>query len=344
VLPHAWHCEPPIPHAGPVGGEVQTLPVQHPLAHDVEVQTQTPLEQACPALQAAPAPHRQTPDGEQLSAVVALQATQALPSIPQLPKSEVSQVLPLQQPVGHDAELHTQCPETHACPAPHASDEPQLHLPDVEQLSALDEVHWAHATPPRPQLLNAGASQLAPEQQPVAQFVDVQPVQTPATQFCSAGHVEQPEPPAPHMAVVLPGSHWLPLQQPVGHDVWLHTHAPPTHTCPAPHTAPVPHSQTPALEQPFALDPHWTHPAPPVPHAPAEGVSHTLPLQHPVGHELALHTQAPATHAWPAVHAGPLPQEHVPSVQPSEAVAEHAVQLAPLTPHAVFDGGVQVAP
>ena len=30
VAPHDWHCEPPVPHASPVAGEVHTLPVQHP--------------------------------------------------------------------------------------------------------------------------------------------------------------------------------------------------------------------------------------------------------------------------------------------------------------------------
>lgn len=72
------------------------------------MQTHTPFEQACPGLHGDPAPHRQAPAGEQLSAVVALQVTHALPSIPQLPNCEVSHVLPLQQPVGQEAELQTQ--------------------------------------------------------------------------------------------------------------------------------------------------------------------------------------------------------------------------------------------
>ncbi len=52
---------------------------------------------------------------------------QALPSMPQLPNWDVSQTLPLQHPLGHDAELHTHLPPTHACPAPHAAPDPQLH-------------------------------------------------------------------------------------------------------------------------------------------------------------------------------------------------------------------------
>lgn len=105
---------------------MQTLPVQQPWAHEVAVHTQTPFEQACPAPQGAPAPHRHAPAGEQLSEE-ASQATQAMPSVPQLESCEVSHVVPLQHPVGHDAELHTQWPPEHACPAPHAAPEPQLH-------------------------------------------------------------------------------------------------------------------------------------------------------------------------------------------------------------------------
>jgi hypothetical protein len=69
---------------------------------------------------------------------------------------------------------------------------------------------------------------LAPEQQPVAQFIELHPVQTPATQFWFAGHVEQSEPCAPHIASMLPCSQVSPLQQPFGHEVGLHLHTPPT--------------------------------------------------------------------------------------------------------------------
>ena len=221
---------------------------------------------------------------------------------------------------------------------------PQLHCPDDEQLSVVEALHCTQATPAVPQLAKSDVSQLAPEQHPVAQFVDVQPVHTPATQFWSAGHVEQVEPPVPHSAVVLPSSHTLPLQHPVGHEVLLHTHAPPTHTWPAPHAEPDPHSHVPPLEQPFALVPHLMHPPPAVPHAAADGVSQTLPLQQPVGQDAALHTQAPPTHCCFAAHSGPLPQEHVPSVQLSERNVSHAVQVTPFTPHAPVTGVVHVGP
>jgi hypothetical protein len=66
--PHAWHADPPVPQEGPVGGEVQTFFVQHPLGHDAELHTQAPPVQTCPELQGGPAPQAHAPEGEQLSA------------------------------------------------------------------------------------------------------------------------------------------------------------------------------------------------------------------------------------------------------------------------------------
>ena len=34
---------------------------------------------------------------------------------------------------------------------------------------------------------------------------------------------------------------------------------------------------------------------------------HAVPAQQPLGHEVPSHTQAPATHRWPAAQAAPLP-------------------------------------
>jgi hypothetical protein len=45
VVPQLWQVSPPVPHAGPVAGDVQTLPVQHPPAQDVASHTQVPIEQ-----------------------------------------------------------------------------------------------------------------------------------------------------------------------------------------------------------------------------------------------------------------------------------------------------------
>ena len=44
VSPQVWHDWPATPQASPVGGSVQTLPVQQPVAHDVGVHTHDPFE------------------------------------------------------------------------------------------------------------------------------------------------------------------------------------------------------------------------------------------------------------------------------------------------------------
>jgi hypothetical protein len=45
VIPHVWHACPATAQARPVGGSVQTLPVQHPAAHDVGVHSHDPPTQ-----------------------------------------------------------------------------------------------------------------------------------------------------------------------------------------------------------------------------------------------------------------------------------------------------------
>jgi hypothetical protein len=89
--------------------------------------------------------------------------------------------------------------------------------------------------------------------------------------------VAHEEPPAPHIALELPGSHVLPEQQPCGQEVPLHTQAPPTHTCPVAHAAPDPQVHAPALEQPSATVPQAAHAPPAVPHARSDTASQTVP-------------------------------------------------------------------
>jgi hypothetical protein len=252
-------------------------------------------------------------------------------------------LLPLQQPVLQEAALHTHCPWTQTCPAPHAADDPQLHWPFAEQLSEIVGSHALQAAPPTPQVANAGPLQLAPAQQPFGQLPLVHPVQTPAAlQFWFAGHGEHAVPPLPQAALSLPDWHVLPLQQPLGHDVPLHTQTPPTQTCPEPHAGDAPHAHTPAVVHRSAWAPQAVQVAPPVPHAPVDGVSHTLPWQQPDGQEVPLHTQLPPTHACPKAHCGPLPQAQLPPVHESDRFASHATQLAPTNPHADCVGVVHV--
>jgi hypothetical protein len=75
------------------------------------------------------------------------------------------------------------------------------------------------------------------------------------------------------------------------------------------------------------------HEPPIVPHAVGVCDSHTLPLQHPVGHDAALQTHWPPTHAWPPPHARPDPHEHEPPLQPSDTAVEHCMHWAPPEPH-----------
>jgi hypothetical protein len=182
--PQARHVEPPVPQSLPVAGDVHTLPVQHPFGHDAELQMQPPPEQVCPTAQAGPAPQLQAPEGEQLSASLGLQSTQPLPSVPQLPNADVVHVLPLQQPLGHEAELQMHWPPEHTWPGPHGPDAPQLQAPAAEQLSALVATHEEQAAPATPQVVNAELSHVAPAQQPLGQLAAVQPVHAPpASQF-----------------------------------------------------------------------------------------------------------------------------------------------------------------
>ena len=73
------------------------------------------------------------------------------------------------------------------------------------------------------------------------------------------------------------------LQQPFGHDVALHTHAPLTQAVPAGQAAPVPQRHVPALaSQAFADSTGQAlQAAPPMPQVANAGVVQTLPAQHP---------------------------------------------------------------
>jgi hypothetical protein len=105
-------------------------------------------------------------------------------------------------------------------------------------------------------------------------------------------------PPVPHSEPVVGVTHVVPLQQPLGHEVALHTQAPPEQTCPAPHSGPLPHMQTPLDEHVLATEPQATQALPPMPHNETRGGdTHVAPEQHPVGQDAASHTQVPPTHA-----------------------------------------------
>jgi hypothetical protein len=141
-------------------------------------------------------------------------------------------------------------------------------------------------------------------------------------------------PPVPQvLAPWLAGGTQVPaLQHPVGQLAASHTQAPPTQRWPAEHAAPEPHAQAPfAQRSAVALQAVQVLPA--VPHdAVVTGVTHALPLQQPLGQLVALQTQAPPTHCWPAPQAAFAPQRQVPAPQPSALGAVQEAQAAPPTP------------
>ena len=332
-LPQAAQVAPAVPHEPldsddhdshvPVGP-----PLQQPLGHEIESQRHAPRL----LLHSSPV----------------AQAEQAAPAVPQemlvseLYGSHVPFGPPLQQPLGHEVASQTHCPVLvlQSSIAPHALQlaPPAPHDPLFSLLSASHEP----------------ALQQPPHEAPPHEHA-------PAAQACPPAHAAQLEPLAPHSEDVCDAyaTHVLLLQQPPGHDVASQTHWPVAlHSCPdaqAPQAAPlVPHeavdcpeyaSQAPAAVQHppghvFLSHPHTpvmvsqrtppahaAHAAPAVPHSDADcdpGGTHVVPLQQPLGHDVASHMHVPA----------PLPL----ALQ-SWPVA-HGAQVAPATPHEAADSEV----
>jgi hypothetical protein len=172
-----------------------------------------------------------------LSAVVEAHATHELPLVPHAENDEVVHAPPVQHPFGHDVELHTHDPPEQTWPAPHMGDDPHLHAPEVEQLSAFVGSQAVHAAPATPHVASTEVSHVAPAQHPLGQLEAVQPVHTPEVHVCPPGQGWHAEPPVPHAAVVSPGWQLVPAQHPFGHDVELQMHVPPEQICPAAHAA-----------------------------------------------------------------------------------------------------------
>jgi len=164
-------------------------------------------------------------------------------------------------------------------------------------------------------------------------------------------------PPEPHNVADSEdnGTHVVPLQQPVGHEVALHTHCPVVllHCCPE---AQDPHVPPPVPHEVFDSDPYGSH----VP----------VDVQQPFGHEVESHTHCPLPlHTWPDAHAEqaapPAPHEELDSLendshvvpplqQPAHAVPPHehappehvcpeeqAPQAAPPAPQSASDWEVK---
>jgi len=123
--PHPLHT-PPVHVSGlgqleqaapPVPQSIVELPgwhlpeeSQHPVGHELALQTQVPPEQTWPVAHAAPPPHLHCPPTVQVSAVLP-QLTHDAPATPQeATVGGLVQLDPVQQPSGHDVELQTHSP------------------------------------------------------------------------------------------------------------------------------------------------------------------------------------------------------------------------------------------
>ncbi len=150
-------------------------------------------------------------------------------------------------------------------------------------------------------------------------------------------HETHAAPPVPHCEVDCEPccTHVIPAQQPLAHEVALHTQAPVavSHACPGAHIA---------------------HIAPPVPHALRmciPGATHEpLGVQHPPGHVLALHTQwpEPVSHSVPDGHAAhsvpPAPHDMFDSLDSGSHVAPDVQQPAHAEPPQVHAPPAQLPP
>ena len=333
---------PPMPQAAIVPPSTHRLPLQQPAQPDAVSQMHPELVQRVPGGHIADVLHRQVPL-LQLSPRRP-QSTQALPPVPQADSDEVVQAPPTQQPEGHVVALQVpasavaqappsqrQAPPTQVAPAAHGALPPQAHVPLEEQRSAAVGLQAVQVAPPVPQAPADGGWQAFPEQHPVGHEVALQ-THAPPTQAwpaAQAGPVPQAQappaqpsartesqatqaaPPRPHCEV-LGGLQVAPLQQPASHPRAQPEHAPPVHVSGAGQEVQAP---------------------PPLPHCAAVSPGRqVLPLQQPDGQVVESQRHAPPTQAWPAAHAGPVPQRHAPPSQRSAAFTSQAKQVPPPEP------------
>jgi hypothetical protein len=103
---------------------------------------------------------------------------------------------------------------------------------------------------------------------------------------------------------------------------------------------------TPSLQASALVASHATQAPPPTPQAlGVGGVVHAPAVQHPPGHDAALQTQAPPTHACPGPHGALPPHWHCPvAEQPSDVIVSQATHPTPPVPHAAKDSVLHVGP
>jgi hypothetical protein len=145
--------------------------------------------QRCPVAQAAAAPQRQDPVDEQLSARVS-HAAQVEPASPQVASDRIAQVVPWQQPLGHDVASQMHSPDAQRWPPAHGGPSPHAHAP-AAQRSALLTSQVLQAAPGDPQVASDTGLHTFPWQHPAA-HEDASQTQAPFMQRCPAAHGAPP--------------------------------------------------------------------------------------------------------------------------------------------------------
>ncbi len=168
-----WHAAPGGAQKPTLASAVQTLPAQHPEGHEARSHTQAPPTQRCPGPhRAPPGPQLQAPELRQRSASWGLHAVHAAPFGPQVVADRAAQVVPLQQPVGHESAVHSQPARPQVCPGAHAGSVPHRHAPVAEHAFARVGSQAAHAVPGAPHCVATVAiTHLSPSQQPLGHEV-----------------------------------------------------------------------------------------------------------------------------------------------------------------------------
>jgi hypothetical protein len=179
LQPSAWvalqaeHAAAPVPQLAVVGGVVQVVPEQQPVLQLVESHTHEPDTQCWPAAHTAPLPHLQAPPA-QVSARTGSHALHWAPAVPHCAAVvAVTQLEPLQQPLGQLAAVQ----------------------PAHTWLVQVCPLHDAQVVPPMPHwvLLVPVWQVLFASQHPPAQLV-ASHTHAPPTQRCPAAHAA----PVPH--------------------------------------------------------------------------------------------------------------------------------------------------
>jgi hypothetical protein len=361
----AWQAAPGIPQAARRGGS-QPVAEQQPPGQDAASQAQPATVQCRPSPHGGPPLllQPQSPEARQASDR-ASHATQASPPIPHWLIDKLAQPVEVQQPRGQEVELQAHVPPEQLVPTWHFVPEPQLHTPAVQRSAKSSQ--GAQAAPLVPHLeVVFPSSQTSPEQQPgqeVAsqthpdgvqrwpfwQAVPLPHLQAPSVQRSarSGSQTWQAVAGSPQAARFGCFTHAEPAQQPVGQDVALQTHWPPSQRRSSWQALPAPQRHRPSSPQESAPAPQSAQVPPAVPQDAADvGVWHSPPWQQPSGQESASQTQEPRSQRLPEGQIGPAPQLHSPALeQASPEPPVQSRQVPPFGPQAAALGvATQVEP